>query len=96
MECSCRRKRLIMQERHVEDGVKVLVGLNNTQIIKEKVKARKAAGLDGCGFGCLKSCPTSVVEWLVRLSNVYFVTSMVPFDRTSACILFKGKDDKYE
>ena len=37
-------------------------------------------------------------EWLVRLSNVYFVTSMVPVDWAKARVvpLYKGKGDKYD
>ncbi len=40
----------------------------------------------------------TIVEWLVRLLNVCFLSSMVLNDWTSACVapLYKGKGDKYE
>ncbi len=39
-----------------------------------------------------------VVEWLVRLLNACFLSSMVPIDWTSTCVvpLCKGKGGKYE
>ena len=38
------------------------------------------------------------MEWLVRLFNICFITSMVPMDWMCACIvpLYKGKGDVYE
>ena len=88
-----------------ENGVKVLGRLNNSHIMKEEVqgavkdmKAGKAARLDACAVECLKSGSTSVIEWLVKLFNVCFVTSMVPVDWTSVCVvpLYKGRNDEYE
>ena len=62
------------------------------------MKARKVAGLDGCAVECLKSDCASVIEGLIGLLNVCFVTSMVPVDWMSVCVvsLYKGKGDKYE
>ena len=60
------------------------------------MKAGKAAGLDGCAVECLKSGGTSVIEWLVRLLNVYFVTSRLEECMCSSLIQYKGKCDKYE
>ena len=40
-----------------------------------------------CAAECLKSGSTSVIEWLVRLLNVWFVTSMVGVDWTSVCVV---------
>ena len=61
-------------------------------------ESRDTAGLDGCAIECLKSDGTSVIEWLVLLLNVYFMTRMVPANWTSAWLvtLYKGKDNKYE
>ena len=58
----------------------------------------KTVGLDMCSVECIKNGSTSVIESLVRLLNVCFVTSMVPVGWTSACVvlLYKGKGDKYE
>ncbi len=63
-----------------------------------EIKAGKAAGLDGVAAECLKSGGAMVVEWLVRSLNVCFLSSMVPIDWTTACVvpLYKGKGDKYE
>ena len=88
-----------------KNGLKVLGEMNNAHIIKEEVqgavkemKAVKAVGLDGRAVECLKSGSTSVIEWLVRLVNVCYVSSMVPVAWRSAYVvpLYKGKGDKYE
>ena len=62
------------------------------------MKVRKPAGLDECVVECLKSGGKNVIEWLVRLLNMYYVTSMVQVDCTSAWVvsLNKGKSNKYE
>ncbi len=87
-----------------ERGMDVLGELNEALITREEVresvgevKAGKAAGLDGCAAECLKSGRTTVVEWLVRLLYVCFLSSMMPIDWTSACVvpLYKGKGDKH-
>ena len=41
---------------------------------------------------CLKSGGVSITKWLVRLLNVYFVTSVVPVDWASAPVVlfYKG------
>ena len=52
-----------------ENGVKVFGRLNNAQI-KEEAKD-KAAQLDGCAAEYLKSGSTNVIEWLVKLLNVF-------------------------
>ena len=77
-----------------ENGGKVLGGLNNVYITKEKVKGavkemkpEKAAGMDRCAIECLKSSSTSVIEWLVRLLNGCFMTSLVLVDWMSACVV---------
>ncbi len=79
--------------------------LNEALITREEVQESvremntgKAAGLDGCAAECLKSGRAMVVEWLVRLLNVCFLSSMEPMDWTSACVvpLYKGTGDKYE
>ena len=88
-----------------ENGINMLGELNEAQISNEEVqeavkemKAGKAAGLDGCAVECLKKGGASVIEWLVRLLNVCFLTSLVPSDWTSACIvpLYKGKGERSE
>ena len=85
--------------------MKMLGETNETAITKEEVqtavnelKNGKAPGLDGCVGECLKAGGASIVEWLVRLLNVCFVTSVVPLDWMSACIvpLYKGKGDRHE
>ena len=52
--------------------------MNNSKITKEEVqgavkalKAGKAAGLDVCAVECLKRGSAIVIEWLVRLLNVF-------------------------
>ncbi len=45
-----------------------------------EMKSGKAAGLDGVAAECLKSGEATVMEWLVRLLNVCFLSSMVPID----------------
>ena len=87
----------------LEHGVKVLGGLTNAHITKERVKgtvkemkAGKAAKLDGCAVECLKRGGKSIIEWLVRLLDVCFVISIVPVDWMSACSLYESKGDTYE
>lgn len=43
-------------------------------------------------------CILSMVELLVKMFSVCFITSLVPKDWVSACIapLYKGKGDKHE
>ena len=86
-----------------ENPVRVMGELNESPITKKeieaavkKLKAGKAAGLDGAEVECIKSGGKSVVEWLVRLLNVCFQEGKVPEDWMSACIvpLYKGKGDK--
>ncbi len=88
-----------------ERGVNVLGDISEAFITREEVqksvremKAGKAAGLDGVAAECVKSGRATVVEWLVRLFNVCFLSSMVPIAWTSVCVdpLYKGKGDKYE
>ena len=64
----------------------------------EVMKAGKAPGLDGIATECLKKGGVTIVEWLVRLLNLCFVSGMVPIEWRSACIvpLYKGKGDKNE
>ena len=78
---------------------------NDREITKEEVdralketKVGKAAGTDGVRAEMLKKGGITVVEWIVRLLNICFMFSLVPFDWVCACIvpLFKGKGDKYE
>ncbi len=64
--------------------------LMTRQEVQESVtemKSGKAAGLDGVAAECLKRGKATVVEWLVRLLNVCFLSSMVPVDWTSACVV---------
>jgi len=79
--------------------------VNDRQVEREEVqeavkemKTGKAPGLDGCAAECLKKGGVAVIEWLVRLLNVCFVSGVVPVDWCSACVvpLYKGKGDKYE
>ena len=85
-----------------KNGINMLVGLNNALIMEEEVnsvvKEMKTVGLDGCAIECLNSGSTSVIKWLVKLLNVYFVTSMVLVDLINSCVapLYKIEDDKYE
>ncbi len=80
------------------------LGINEALITREEVqesvremKTGKAAGLDGVAAECLKSGGATVVEWLLILLNVCFLSSMVPIDWTSACVLlYKDKEDKHE
>ena len=88
-----------------EQRMNVLGELNEALITREEVqeavrevKVGKAAGLDGCAAECVKNGGVTVVEWLLRLLNVCFLSSMVPIDWASACVvpLYKGKGDKYD
>ena len=74
-----------------EHGLNVLGELNESEITMEEVqeslkdmKSGKAAGLDGCTVESLKSGGVTVVECLVRLLNICFLSSMVPIDWASA------------
>ena len=80
------------------EGLDDEITVGEVQNALKGTKGGKAAGLDGCHPECLKKGGVSMVEWLVRLFNVCFVTSEVPVDWVSACIapLFKGKGDKQE
>ena len=69
----------------------VLGGLNDSHITKEDVqgavhemKVGRTVDLNRCAVKCLESSGACVIEWLVRLLNVYFVTSMLPVDGASA------------
>ena len=63
-----------------------------------RMKEGKATGLDECSAECVKKGGVIVIDWLVRLFNVCFSSSVVPSDWCEACIvpLYKGKGDKYE
>ena len=84
------------------EGVEVPVMgvMNDKEITREEVKralketkASKAPGVDGVRAEMLKEGGGTVLEWLVRLFNICFITSMVPMDWMCACIvpLYKGK-----
>ena len=65
------------------------------------IKSGKAPGQDSFRVLCLKKGGMSVLEWLVRLSNLSFDMEVVPMDRLGACMysivpLHKGKGDKCE
>jgi len=67
-----------------ERGMNLLGELNEALITREEVqeavrdmKAWKAAGVGGCAVECVKSGGATVVEWLVRLLNVCFMSSLV-------------------
>ena len=57
-----------------ENGVKLLGLLNNAQEVAKEMQSWKAAVLDGCVADCLKNGSTNVIEWLVRLLKVLFLT----------------------
>ena len=82
--------------------VPVLGDLNETAISLEEVgeavnemKSGKAPGLNGFPVECLKKGGMAVLEWLVRLLNLYFDTRVVPIYWRGTCIvpLYKGKGD---
>ena len=64
----------------------------------KRLKAGKAAGMDGIAGECIRSGGEALVEWLVRLLNGCFESGCVPGDWKSACIvpLYKGKGDTRE
>ena len=85
--------------------VPVMGEMNEKEITKEEVeralkatKAGKAPGVDGVRAEMMKEGGASAVEWMVRMFNVCFISSVVPVDWMCACIvpLFKGKGDVYE
>ena len=63
-----------------------------------RLKAGKAAGMDGIAGECIRKGGVAIVEWLVRVFNGCFVLGCVPGDWKSACIvpLYKGKGDRRE
>ena len=63
-----------------------------------ETKVGKAPGMDGVRVGMLKKRGVTVLEWLVRLFNICFMSSIVPVDWVIACMvpLYKGKGDVYE
>ena len=88
-------------------GVEVpVLGERNTKEITraeveralKETKAGKAPGVDGVRAEMLKEGGATVLEWLVRMFNVCFISSMVPVDWMCACIvpLYKGKGDVCE
>ena len=85
--------------------VPVMGEMNEKEITREEVeralkatKAGKAPGVDGVRAEMMKEGGASAVEWMVRMFNVCFISSMVPVDWMCACIvpLYKGKGDVYE
>ena len=54
-------------------------------------------GLDGIPAECLNKGGGAVVEWLVRLFNIWFEAGEVPADwRTAAIVsIYKEKGDKH-
>ncbi len=62
------------------------------------VKGGKAAGVDGCPGECLTKGGREIVEWLVRLFNMYFREETVPLEWRTACVvpLYKRKADMFE
>jgi len=86
-------------------GMPNLGELNDERISRDeickavsKLKDGKATGMDGCAAECVKKGGATVIEWLVRLFNVCFLSGVVPSEWCEACIvpLYKGKGDKYD
>ena len=63
-----------------------------------ETKGSKAPGMDGVREEMLKEGGVTVLEWLVRVSNICFMFSIVPVDWIIACMvpLYKGKGDVHE
>lgn len=95
-----------------EAGVAVIVGVemsvfgdeNEREITKKEVeralgetKLGKTTGMDDVRVEMLKKRSVTVLEWLVRLLNVFFL-SVVPVEWVNACIvlLSKSKGDVCE
>ena len=85
--------------------IPVMGEINENVITKEEVeralketKAGKAPGMDGVRAEMLLEGGVTVVEWLVRIFNICFISSLVPVDWMCACIvpLYKGKGDVHE
>ena len=85
--------------------VPVMGEVNEEEITREEIvralkdtKAGKAPGVDGVRAEMMKEGGATVLEWLVRLFNICFISSMVPLDWVHACIvpLYKGKGDVHE
>ena len=75
-----------------------VIGCKEVMAAVNRLKAGKAAGMDGVAGECIKSGGITVVEWLVRVFNGCFVLGCVPREWKSACIvpLYKGKGDRRE
>ena len=78
---------------------------NEREITREEVKRAlnetkggKAPGMDGVRVEMLKEGGVTVLEWLVRVFNIYFMLSIVPVDWVIARMvpLYKGKGNVHE
>ena len=85
--------------------VPVMGGENEREITREEVKRAlnetkggKAPGMNGVRVEMLKEGGVTVLEWLVRVSNICFMLSIVPVDLVIACMvpLYKGKGDVHD
>ena len=63
-------------------GARIVADITKEEVQKavEVTKAGKAPGLDGVPTECLEKGGVTVVEWLVRLLNLCFVTGMVAIE----------------
>ena len=86
--------RMTRSERSMNEAI----GKVEVRAAVKRLKAGKAAGMDGIPGECIKSGGEPIVEWLVRLFNGCFESGCVPGDWKSACIvpLYKGKGDTRE
>ena len=75
-----------------------VIGRIEVRAAIKRLKAGKAAGMDGIAGECIRNGGEVIVEWLVRMFNGCFETGCVPEDWKSACIvpLYKGKGDTRE
>ena len=75
-------------------------GVESSKVEKEmnKIKGRRAPGLDQCALEFLRKGDRSMVAWLVQLFSCCFESGRVPGDWSRACIvpLYKGKGVRCE
>ena len=72
------------------------IGRAEVEVRVDKLKNGKAAGKDEITGKIIKGGSDKVVDWIWRLSNIVYESSVVPEDWRSAVIvpLYKGKREK--
>ena len=70
-----------------------VIGRIEVRAAIKRLKAGKAAGMDGIAGECIRNGGEVIVEWLVRMFNGCFESGCVPEDWKSPCIVLLYKDN---